>query len=136
MRGRVAHNKGKKPSEATREKMRAIWTDERREQFAERRRGENNQHFKTGESAGNVLNTWQWRQLKLKVHERDGWLCQECGRDCSPEARAKEGHRVQCHHVVARWKGGTDDLSNLQTLCRSCHAKIEWRTYGIMGMPA
>lgn len=129
-KGRVPHNKGQKTSEETREKMRALWTDERREYFAAMRRGEKNQHWKDGSRAGDRLRTWQWRIIKREIFERDNWTCQECGRDCSLEARMKEGHRIQCHHKRPKKAGGTEDPSNLTTLCASCHAKIEWRTYG------
>lgn len=53
----------------------------------------------------------EWQRIRRVVLERDGWRCTRCGR-----AGALEAHHVQ--HVL---QGGTDDLSNLVTLCRRCH---------------
>ncbi len=46
---------------------------------------------------------------------RDGYICQQCG---------KCGMRLQAHHIVYREHGGKDTLSNLLTLCETCHAKL------------
>lgn len=57
-----------------------------------------------------------WRRLRALVVNRDRGLCQCC----------LAAHRVtvadECDHIVPKHKGGTDDLSNLQMLCRLCHA--------------
>lgn len=29
--------------------------------------------------------------------------------------------RLQCDHVIPRWKGGSDEPENLQFLCANCH---------------
>jgi len=47
----------------------------------------------------------------MHVFERDGWQCVKCG---------KRG-RLECDHVVPRQAGGSDNMDNLQTLCRNCH---------------
>ena len=54
---------------------------------------------------------WVWRRLRRLVFERDGYQCVACG---------KRG-RLECDHIVPISDGGTDDLANLQTLCRACH---------------
>ena len=43
-------------------------------------------------------------------------LCFDCG------ATATE-----VHHVVPRWRGGTEDPSNLRSLCGPCHRRKGWR---------
>jgi hypothetical protein len=48
----------------------------------------------------------------LPVFERDGWTCQRCG----------SHHDLTVDHIVPRAGGGSDDPSNLQTLCRSCNS--------------
>ena len=48
-----------------------------------------------------------------RIKERDGYACVECG----------ESHNLHVHHVVSRENGGTDDDTNLVTLCKLCHAK-------------
>ncbi len=45
--------------------------------------------------------------------DRDKNKCVECGRE----------EYLEAHHIVERCKGGTDDISNLMTLCPLCHAK-------------
>jgi len=58
-----------------------------------------------------------WRKLRVHVLERDGYLCVYC---------AKANRHVQAtdvDHSVPKYKGGTDEMDNLQSLCRKCHAK-------------
>ena len=46
-------------------------------------------------------------------------FCVACGRD----------HDLNHHHLVPRAVGGSDDETNLITLCRECHGKahsVEW----------
>lgn len=50
------------------------------------------------------------------VLARDGWKCLGCGR--SPRIH---GITLEVDHVVPRSKGGSNDISNLQTLCRKCN---------------
>ncbi len=46
---------------------------------------------------------------------RDGYECQQCGKlHCCLEA----------HHIVYREHGGKDTLTNLLTLCETCHHKL------------
>ena len=52
-----------------------------------------------------------WASIRQRVLDRDGHRCKECG---------KPG-RLECHHKVHLQDGGTNDLSNLQVLCRGCH---------------
>lgn len=58
-----------------------------------------------------------WRKLRVHVLERDGYLCVYC---------AKANRHVQAtdvDHIVPKYKGGTDEMDNLQSLCRKHHAK-------------
>jgi hypothetical protein len=50
--------------------------------------------------------------LARAIFDRDGWICQRCG----------SHQNLTVDHVVPRAKGGTDDPSNLQTLCGSCNS--------------
>lgn len=54
-----------------------------------------------------------WRRLVEAVKRRDQYVCQACGR------LTTDG---ECDHIVPLSQGGTDDMSNLQWLCREpCH---------------
>ena len=60
-----------------------------------------------------------WRRVRLAVLRRDGWRCRCCGR--SPTNR--RGFVV--HHVRAVRSSAPAawlDESNLEALCRPCHA--------------
>ena len=62
-----------------------------------------------------------WRRKRQRVFERDNYLCQE---------HLEQGQLVSvdlhganagiCDHVIPLSQGGSDDESNLQTLCRIC----------------
>ena len=55
-----------------------------------------------------------WRRLREKIIFRDCYTCRSCGVVTdAPEV----------DHIINVAQGGTDDESNLQTLCASCHKK-------------
>lgn len=54
-----------------------------------------------------------WRRIKAQVHERDMYTCQCCGTVTM---------ELECDHIVNQAQGGSDDLSNLQSLCKNCHS--------------
>lgn len=54
-------------------------------------------------------------KLRAIVLARDGLRCKHCGCDDIDE--------IGVDHIIAVANGGTDDLGNLQTLCRSCNSK-------------
>jgi hypothetical protein len=54
------------------------------------------------------------------VLSRDGWCCKKCS-FCSPT-----GEALDVHHIVDVSMGGSDDLSNLDTLCAECHGEWTW----------
>jgi len=52
------------------------------------------------------------RSLIRMVWDRNGWECQRCGT-----------HRdLTIDHITSLASGGTDDMDNLQTLCKSCNS--------------
>ena len=57
-----------------------------------------------------------WDRIRLHALKRDCYLCQECMR----QGRVTEAREVD--HIKPKAKGGTDDLTNLQSLCQPCHA--------------
>lgn len=73
-------------------------------------------HFTRGYN-GNKRYGSQWRKIRSRyVHKHP--LCEEC---------LKHGKCVpveEVHHIIPISEGGTNDESNLMSLCRSCHEKI------------
>jgi len=55
-------------------------------------------------------------ELKERIRERDGRLCQLCGKN-----EEENGQRLSCHHINSE----KSDLAfyNLVTLCRRCHTR-------------
>jgi hypothetical protein len=60
--------------------------------------------------------------IRIEVLRRDGNKCRECGRTAGQVP-------LEIHHVVPVAKGGTDEMSNLITLCKSCNDSISDRRY-------
>ena len=54
------------------------------------------------------------RKLRHEVFKRDGYRCRECG-------ASKDETSLEIDHIVPVAKGGTNDIDNLQTLCRECN---------------
>jgi 5-methylcytosine-specific restriction endonuclease McrA len=60
-----------------------------------------------------------WTQRREQVMERDRLTCQRCGRSFA------DSRPLEAAHVVARAKGGSDDLNNLRALCIACHSDVD-----------
>lgn len=59
-------------------------------------------------------NAYQGSLLKEKVATVRGGTCERC--------RESNYAILQVHHKIERYKGGTDQMSNLELLCPNCHA--------------
>jgi len=57
-----------------------------------------------------------WAEIRARVLKRDGHTCQMQAHGC-------EGEASQVDHRVPQWAGGTDDESNLWSLCTCCHER-------------
>lgn len=53
------------------------------------------------------------RRMRNAVLERDGYKCTRCGRR----------DRLECDHIKPLAEGGTNEPSNLRTLCRRCNLR-------------
>jgi len=61
------------------------------------------------------------KSIKLEVFKRDNYTCQECG--------AGREAKLHVHHIIPVSCGGSDEMSNLITLCDSCNRAIGNRIY-------
>lgn len=55
-------------------------------------------------------------EVRKYVFERDRHQCQSCGKTCNET-------ELTIDHIIALALGGTNDISNLQTLCRLCNSQ-------------
>jgi hypothetical protein len=107
------------------------WDEDEREAFRERlsdaRTGEDNPMFGvTGEDHPlwnpdaeypTIYHTPEWRRVRTKVYERDGYVCTVCEDAASGPLHA--------HHETPLSEGGEPfDLDNLVTVCAPCHYAI------------
>ncbi|WP_435186918.1 HNH endonuclease [Halobellus sp. EA9] len=65
-----------------------------------------------------------WDERRRRVYERDDYECQRCGRLGGSRGGPEDDAELHAHHIVPKNEGGTDDISNLETLCHSCHNQI------------
>ncbi|MPX19093.1 HNH endonuclease [Moraxella catarrhalis] len=63
---------------------------------------------------GNGCGGRPWRRNRDEALLRDLFTCQHCHRVFNPSM-------LEADHIINRAQGGSDDLSNLQTLCKPCH---------------
>jgi len=60
-----------------------------------------------------------WHTYKREtVRALDGHRCQRCGRP------GGEDIKLHVHHILPASQGGSNDISNLVTLCASCHKTV------------
>lgn len=55
----------------------------------------------------------EYKELRKRILFRDAYTCQDCG----------SIKKLHIHHIVERYKGGSNDDDNLITLCAKCHAE-------------
>ena len=62
-------------------------------------------------------------RVRLQVFARDGYRCRHCGeRGVATKVEAAEGDRLLVlDHIVELAEGGSEEQSNLWTLCAPCH---------------
>ena len=53
-----------------------------------------------------------WERVRRRVLRRDGYRCYVCGAEGAS----------QVDHIIPVSRGGTDDESNLASICNACHA--------------
>ncbi|MEB3828831.1 HNH endonuclease [Phormidium sp. CCY1219] len=55
-------------------------------------------------------------EVRNYVFQRDGYQCQSCG-------KTRQKVELTIDHIVPLARGGSNDIANLHTLCRSCNAQ-------------
>jgi len=59
-----------------------------------------------------------WGYVREASKWRDYYRCANCG-------QPKDGkYRLHTHHIVPKSKGGSEESTNLITLCEACHAAL------------
>lgn len=61
-------------------------------------------------------------RLRHEVFKRDNYRCRECG-------ATNNDTTLEIDHIVPVAKGGSNNLSNLQTLCKACNRAKHTRTW-------
>jgi len=59
------------------------------------------------------------KKLRYRVIDRDNCTCRRCGRKCRQGSRGND--QLTIDHIKPVSQGGTNDLDNLQVLCRECN---------------
>lgn len=67
-----------------------------------------------------------WNQRRKRVYQRDNYTCQRCGTKGGPYGNAE----IHAHHRIPISQGGGHELSNLVSVCRSCHEAIHGHPIG------
>ena len=55
-----------------------------------------------------------WEDIRRTVLKRDDYRCANC----------QSTENLHVHHIVPLSVGGSNELSNLKTLCKACHTKL------------
>lgn len=95
--------------------------------------GENNPVWRGGRVDNYGPN---WQDQRMKVLERDGHTCQECGKHADDMERSPDIHHKKRlgwfkeEYDAPEWWGKGNRVANLVTLCMSCHLEKEWSENG------
>lgn len=65
----------------------------------------------------------RWKAVRLAVLRRDRYICQECSAKCLGKAKGMPSPEVD--HILPRKEHPelAFTLSNLRTVCKSCHSR-------------
>ena len=56
------------------------------------------------------------KEVRTYIYQRDKYHCQSCG-------KTHQETNLTIDHIIPLARGGTNDLSNLQTLCFTCNQR-------------
>ncbi|TNE83293.1 MAG: HNH endonuclease [Gammaproteobacteria bacterium] len=78
------------------------------------------QPWSTGR-AGRGRRCRDWDKRRVQVFERDNYLCQiHLNRGVLVPVELHGANHGVCDHVIPTAEGGSNELANLQTICRDC----------------
>lgn len=83
--------------------------------YCETHKSDSWKNFRAGKSASQRGYGTQWRKQRAAALRRDRGLCVLCIKQGRVEAA------TDVDHIIPKAQGGTDDVDNLQSLCRCCH---------------
>lgn len=75
--------------------------------------------------------TFTSQYAEILAEKQHGWICLYCGKLLIPPPRPNPfnlEHACEVDHMTPKSRGGTDDLSNLALVCKSCNAMKKDRT--------
>lgn len=103
-------NLGKKHSEKSKLKMSLA----KREEKSYLWKGGISKYYQIG------YNSWEYKQWRIKVFERDDYTCQDCGVAGNKSYLTSHHIKSFTYHTKLRF-----ELSNGKTLCENCHEKTD-----------
>lgn len=65
-----------------------------------------------------------WEAVRMLVYARDNFVCKDCGMNMH-ESSSKFGCPLHVHHKIPFLQSFDNSLTNLITLCKSCHLSAE-----------
>jgi 5-methylcytosine-specific restriction endonuclease McrA len=69
---------------------------------------------------GDDLGSGHWKKQRLRVLNRDAWICTYCG-----------GEATEVDHIIPRKVGGGHELDNLTSACRACNLAKAAKSEGV-----
>lgn len=84
------------------------------------------------ETASSNRPTHTWQFIRYMCFTRSNYKCEKCGMTQPQlDSIAKRYHIItrlvlDCHHIIPLSCGGTNEQSNLKTLCSNCHKETHY----------
>lgn len=76
-----------------------------------------NQGFCSRKCRNRARDSYGWKKAKKAAKVRDGYTCRHCG----IAEDASSNFYLTVHHIHEMSKKGSNELTNLVTLCAACH---------------
>lgn len=64
-------------------------------------------------NSNNRTSTSEWRKIRQQAKHTLPYQCAHCG----------DGEPLELDHIINHARGGTNELNNLQWLCKPCHKR-------------